>query len=57
MEAEHVPVDVVADPHVSVPEPVRLSELEVFLTELSDEHASIRGTQIDRDNANHLRWR
>jgi hypothetical protein len=44
-------MDMAADPYGSVPEAVDLSELETFLTELSDEHASARSAEIDSDDA------
>jgi hypothetical protein len=50
MEAQHIPVDMAAGPGASVPEPVDLGELEVFVTELDDEYASAGGTEIDRDD-------
>jgi hypothetical protein len=43
------------DPDVPIPEPVHLSEFEAFLADLGDEHAPARGTQIDGDDACHLR--
>ena len=51
IKAEHIPMDMAAGPDGSVPEPVDLSELEMFLTELGDEHTSARGAEIDSDDA------
>jgi hypothetical protein len=46
-----------AGPDGSVPEPVDLSEFEVLLTHFGDEYTSVRGTEIDGDDARDLEGR
>ena len=57
IEAKHIPVDMATGPCGSVPEPVDLREFEVLLTELGDEYTSVRGAEIDGDDARDLEGR